>query len=1191
MKTPEPLDLETFVPCPGITLIEASAGTGKTYSISNLVARWISEGRFTLSSLLILTFTEAATSELKERIRAELIARKDRFGADPRYGDQLRRIKGSLAEFDQVSIHTIHGFCSRILKEYPYECGVPPGFEIANDDDESRKSAQLKLFRIIQKGFDAHPLASILISGEDRDFNAIEKALPFILKDGSLPHLDESALLRFFADACTRIHDAMEIWKRDAAKLREVFLDKERSPVKLTTYKIPTVGKAFSCFDAWASNRLESFDHAKHPLGLFSRSKLEANIKKNASLPDSSFFDACEACASLPSMANKAVAGFRAHLEQHRIKRQIYERGQLRYDDLQQLLHKALHDPQSPLPAILGRRYAAAFIDEFQDTDDTQFQILSRIFLTERDLGTPVESGHPMIFIGDPKQAIYGFRGGDIFTYQAAAKRAIRVLSLDTNWRSSHQINESVNQLIGSSARPFGFDWIAGHPIKTSPENANLSIRFHSNPRISGGLHLKFVTCEGSSNTNPLQECAREIRNLIDLHPTICLKPEHGRNGRSLSASDIAVLLPSNKDVAALKRMLDKAGLPSMILGGASVFESDEASDWLTVLTAMHRSPSTRWIRGALGTHLFGYDARSLNDLENQSGEWDPVMARFEQARALWENGNLPDALSMMSLHFGWKQQLVHADQPERRLTNHLHLLDLILQYHESRHPAPDAMIRWFEDRMCDPDPRSDEEILRLEKQEDAITLLTMHKAKGLEFPVVFIPIQPAENKTRSRKKAPFVWHDADGCRQIALFQEDLTTEAEQTFIRESISEKARTQYVSITRAKLLCRAYLNCNANKTSALENWIQKRPADAEPSDSDIHDLEARLRDGINELEHTTQGAIRAIESWGQAPVRQTIMSFAAEPAHTGESTPLLEPREPPPIPRIRSFRSFSGMLRGVDRANDHDLILPDDPSVQPQDVLTPTASTDADDLHTFDKGTAVGNLFHAILERADFSNPSQWPALVSEHLETFGYDPSRWTTTFVDLIRKVAGSGLGGMVPAGTIARTDSLFREHEFTFPLNFEPEATRDIGNLLEHIPADQMPGNIPYHIPFTPETSPTGRSCMRGFIDLWFEHNQRIYLVDWKSNWLGARSEDYDAHSILQAMNTHHYHLQYLVYICALNRLLRIVRPDYDYNNGFGGVAYVFLRGLDSRNPDASVYCTKPDEAIVRACERWLSW
>ena len=388
MKTPEPLDLETFVPCPGITLIEASAGTGKTYSISNLVARWISEGRFTLSSLLILTFTEAATSELKERIRAELTARKDRFGAEPGSGEQLRRVKSALAEFDQVSIHTIHGFCSRILKEYPYECGVPPRFEIANDDDENRKSVQLQLFRIIQKGFDSLPLAPILVSGKTKDFDTIEKGLPLILKEGSLPLLEASALLRFFTDACQRIHQAMEIWQRDATKLREVFLDKERSPVKLTTYKIPTVEKAFCCFDAWSSNRSESFDKAKHPLELFSRSKLEANVKKNASLPESSFFDACAACAILPSMANKAVAGFRAHLEQHRIKRQIFERGQLRYDDLQKLLHKALHDPQSPLPDILRKRYGAAFIDEFQDTDDTQFQILSRIFCPENDSGT-----------------------------------------------------------------------------------------------------------------------------------------------------------------------------------------------------------------------------------------------------------------------------------------------------------------------------------------------------------------------------------------------------------------------------------------------------------------------------------------------------------------------------------------------------------------------------------------------------------------------------------------------------------------------------------------------------------------------------------------------------------------------------------------------------------------------------------
>lgn len=1191
MKTPEPLDLETFVPCPGITLIEASAGTGKTYSISNLVARWISEGRFTLSSLLILTFTEAATSELKERIRAELTARKDRFGAEPGSGEQLRRVKSALAEFDQVSIHTIHGFCSRILKEYPYECGIPPRFEIANDDDENRKSVQLQLFRIIQKGFDSLPLAPILVSGKTKDFDTIEKGLPLILKEGSLPLLDASALLRFFTDACQRIHQAMEIWQRDATKLREVFLDKERSPVKLTTYKIPTVEKAFCCFDAWSSNRSESFDKAKHPLELFSRSKLEANVKKNASLPESSFFDACAACAILPSMANKAVAGFRAHLEQQRIKRQIFERGQLRYDDLQKLLHKALHDPQSPLPDILRKRYGAAFIDEFQDTDDTQFQILSRIFCPGNDSGTPAEREHPMILIGDPKQAIYGFRGGDIFTYQAAAQRAIRVFSLDTNWRSSRRINESVNQLIGSSAHPFGFDWIAGHPIKTSPENAHLSIRFPSNPEISGGLHLKLVPSDGTSNTTPLQECAREIRNLIDLQPTICLKPEHRKKGRPVSPSDVAVLLPSNKDVAALKRMLDKVGLPSMILGGASVFESDEASDWLSTMNGIHRSPSNRWIRGALCTRLFAFDATSLSELEEHPEKWDPVMARFEHARALWENGNLPEALSMLSLHFAWKQQLVQSDQPERRLTNHLHLLDLILQYHENRHPSPDALIRWFDERMCDPDPRSDEEILKLEKQEDAITLLTMHKAKGLEFPVVFIPIQPAENNTRYKTKTPFIWHDAGGRRHVAIFDEDVTPEAQDAYARESISEKARTQYVSLTRAKVLCRAYLNCNVKKLSALENWIQKLPADAEPSDADTRDLETRLRDGINQLEHTTQGAVRAIESWGQPPVRQTIMSFAADPA-PGDTTPLLEPRDPPPIPHARSFRSFSGMLRGVERATDHDVMPPDDPSIQTQDAPTP-AAPDADDLHSFDKGTAVGNLFHAILERADFSNPSQWLTLVSEHLETFGYDRSRWTATFVDLIRKVAGSGLGGLVPAGTLARKDphSLFREHEFTFPLNFEPEAIREIGTLLEHIPADQSRENVPYHIPFTPATSPTGQSCMRGFIDLWFEHNQRIYLVDWKSNWLGARSEDYDAHSIQQAMNTHHYHLQYLVYICALNRLMRIVRPDYDYNNGFGGVAYVFLRGLDSRNPDASVYCTKPDESLVRACERWLSW
>ena len=1192
MKAPEPLDLETFVPCPGITLIEASAGTGKTYSISNLVARWICEGRFNLSSLLILTFTEAATTELKERIRAELLARKERFSKEAGAEAGLRHVKAALAEFDQVSIHTIHGFCNRILKEYPYECGVPPQYEIRNDDEESRKAAQLQLFRIIQQGFASIPLMPLLIPRKKDFFDSIESAIQYIQAEAGHSLPDAPALMKELNSADQRIRDAMRIWKQDASMLRSVFLDKSRCPVNQRSYRILTTENAFDCFDAWASDRFKPFEKNKDALDHFSRSKLEKNLRKGASLPDSGFFDACESCLSLSSSIRRTIAGFRAHLEQARLTRQIHEHGQLRYDDLQRLLHKALQDPSNPLIPILRKRYQAAFIDEFQDTDPTQFGILSSIFQPDNPHPDTGKNGHPIVLIGDPKQAIYGFRGGDIFTYQSASQQAVRVLSLDTNWRSSPAINESVNRLIGSSPLPFGFDWIKGHPIQTAPQNQHLGLRFPSSPEMEGGLHLKILDPGTSSDkSGALKECAREIRDLLNIGPTLCPGADGPKTGRVITASDIAVLLPFNHDVAVLKGLLDKMGVPSMIHGGASVFESGEASDWLAVLTSIHRSPSSRWIRGALGSRLFGYNGTSLQELDEHPEKWDPVVVGFEQARSLWTNGNLPDALSMMSRRFEWKQRLVHGDQPERRLTNHLHLLDLILQYHETMHPTPDALIRWFEDRMANPDPRSDEEILRLEKQEDAIRLLTMHKAKGLEFPVVFIPIQPAEQKKKRSNKYPFIWHDDKGSRSVVVFSEDTSEEAEAAYYRETISEKARTQYVAITRAKVLCRAYLSTDGKSGSILESWIMGQPPDWENADSDSTNPETRLRARISELHCETHGAIRELESWGHASAEQTLMPFAADPAQQNGTLSYLEPREAPCVPAPRSFRSFSGMLRGVDHATDHDGLV--DPLLIQDTDSTEATPSGRPSLHTFDKGTSVGNLFHAILERADFSDSTQWPHLIREHLETFGFDPSIWQSSFEELLNAIASSSLGGMVPPGTLSGRNpaSLFREHEFTFPLNFDPEAIREIESRMRTSLPGILPGIPPYQIPFAPETSPTGHSCMRGFIDLWFEHEQRIYLVDWKSNWLGSQSDDYHPDAILNAMNTHHYHLQYLVYICALNRLLRAVHPGYDYSADFGGVAYVFLRGLNPRRPGASVFQTKPDPELVQSCERWLSW
>ncbi|HBR1373339.1 TPA: exodeoxyribonuclease V subunit beta [Klebsiella pneumoniae] len=1150
------------LPLIGERLIEASAGTGKTFTIAALYLRLLlglgGEAAYpraiSVEELLVVTFTEAATEELRGRIRSNIhelrIACLRGESDNPLYSALLAEIADKdeaaktllLAErqMDEAAVFTIHGFCQRMLSLNAFESGMLFEQQLIEDESRLRYQACADFWRR-----HCYPLTRDIAAvihdvwkGPRDLLKSLDRWLQGEAPQLKSPPAPNETLAERHQQIIARIDSLKQQWREQVGEIEGVL---ENSGLDRRKFNRGNQGKWMEKVNAWAQEETLSYQ-LPDALEKFAQSFLLERTKAGGEPPVHPLFSAVESLlASSLTLTDLVLA--RAMVEiRDAVAREKRRRGELGFDDMLSRLDEALRgDSGETLASAIRQRFPVAMIDEFQDTDPQQYRIFRRIWRRQPETA--------LLLIGDPKQAIYAFRGADIFTYMKARGDVAAHYTLDTNWRSSPGMVGSVNRLFSLSDNPFMFHEIPFLPVKAAAKNKGLRFTVDAAdvPAMNVWLMPGDTVGSGDYQTFMAQLCATQIRDWLSAGQRGRALLWRGETSRPVQASDITVLVRNRLEAAQVREALQTLGIPSVYLSNRdSVFETLEAQELLWLLQAVLAPERENTLRSALATSMFGLTALDIENLNQDEQAWDALVEEFSEYRQIWrQRGVMPMLRALMTArHIA--ENLLATRGGERRLTDILHISEL-LQEAASQLESEHALVRWLAQHIAEPDSNAASQQMRLESDKHLVQIVTIHKSKGLEYPLVWLPFI-----ARFRKQDQAFYHDRETFAAVLdLGQDEASLELAEA---ERLAEDLRLLYVALTRAVWHCSlgvAPLSSRKSGNSdfhlsALGRLLQAGEA------MDAAGLAARLADFCHgDIALQIPGELD-LTPW-QAPAA-TIPRLSARELQRRIADDW----------RVTSYSGLQqhGFSGGQDLLPRLDVDAAGVGEVVEEPQLTP---------HQFPRGAAPGTFLHSLFEELDFTQPvpEGWMA---EKLQLSGFD-AQWAPVLTDWLGGVLKTRLPGPdIALNQLAARD---KQVEMAFYL--------PIAQLLT---AERLDALIRQYDPLSADTPPLDfrqvRGMLKGFIDLVFRHEGSYYLLDYKSNWLGEDREAYTRPAMEQAMRAHRYDLQYQLYSLALHRYLRHRLADYDYDRHFGGVIYLFLRGMDGQEGGQGIFTTRPVRPLI---------
>ena len=775
------------VSLPGIHAVEASAGTGKTYNITGLYLRLLLETDLTPERILVVTYTVAATSELRTRIRTGIQEALEAFAeknAQDAKGEEYkpprnlvgelverssnterayRRLGNALRTFDEAAIFTIHGFCQRVLAESAFESGAPLASEMLGDQNEllaecvedfwrreTYQGSPLWVRYVLDAGLDPSKLRSEIASLVGRPFaEVLVPDVPDVVGD-------EAQYARLFERARTE-------W---AAKRPTVLQLLQAPGLSRSKYKASSIQNWGDEMDLMLAGTTPSIKLFKM-FHKFTPDGLREGTNKNKETPTHPFFETCgeilRVQAGLQPNYFARLCKMRADLLQFcsdELRRRKEERRVRWFDDLLIDLDDALRSEATgaALAETLRERYGAALIDEFQDTDPLQYSIFNQIY---RD------SEAPVFLVGDPKQAIYAFRGADVFAYLEARRDARDRYTLDENYRSDAGVVEGVNAIFRANDDPFV---LADIPFQSArPAYGEVAAEFRKStglPPVRAWFLPRGEDAKlGSSDALEwlAEATADEIARLLQSGTEI---PAKGGPGVPIHGGHIAVLVRSHSQGLRVRRALSARGIAAVELSQHSVFGSTEAEEMERILAGIAEPTDERLVRGALSTTLLGVTAEQLVQLSESEQGWDDETASFHEYRRVWLADGFGQMFRRLLRSRKIAERLLDGPDGERRLTNLLQIGELLTSEATTKHSGAEKLLQWLATRRSVSGSNGAspfEHLLRLESDENLVQISTLHNSKGLEYPIVFVPF--AWTSSKSDRNPPFVTFHKPGRR------------------------------------------------------------------------------------------------------------------------------------------------------------------------------------------------------------------------------------------------------------------------------------------------------------------------------------------------------------------------------------------------------------------------------------------
>lgn len=1173
------------MPLSGLQLIEASAGTGKTHTITDLFLRLILEKALTIDQILVVTYTEAATGELRDRIRKRLRDEKIRLGLEtpcPEIRQKSSLLQHALIHFDEAAIFTIHGFCFHLLKEQAYESGSLFDTELITSQDrllqETVTDFWRKTFYDNSAIFTAYALAS---NCTPEHFQALvsrhlQNPMLNIIPDFSPP--DTGPLEKAFSKTYARTAAA---WQQDCREIENLLITS--AGLKRNIYKKESIPKWMSEFSSFFSHPEPSVILPEKLVKL-TPAELLKGTKKGETPPDHPFFELCE---PLVAEAGALISGFNQKLvclkkELFGYTRQSLSQKKehhhvLYFDDLLLKVHQVLRGPNRDFfTAAVRSRFRAVLIDEFQDTDPVQYEIFSRLFV-HRDTA--------LFLIGDPKQAIYSFRNADLFAYLKAAAAADRPLPLDINWRADPGLIQAVNQLFSAHRNPFLYPGVNFIPVQPAPERKDVFTREN---RTAPMLHLWFFETGKEAGAEALiskPETSQEISDAVAAEiSTLLALARSGQaciEDRPVHPGDMAVLVRKHKQARLVQESLRQLSIPAILHSTGSVFETEEAVQLIHILEAAASPGDERRLKAALSTDLLGISGENLLATEENAVFLETEMIAFQRYHALWLSSGFYQMFQQLLIDRNIRRRLIRLEDGERRLTNILHLAELI--HHQLTHETLGmaATVKWVSDQIQTPGHDQDEEQLRLETDRDAVKIITIHKSKGLEYPIVFCPFL-WEGPSQKPKNNTALFHDREKALSLDLGSEQIDEHMD-IAAAETLAEDMRLLYVALTRAKHCCYlvwggfkdaagsslAYLFHNQNCTAPETAVPATKAIFKSLSDRDIFNTLKACQDSSN-------GFIRVTPLTADRESAAFVPSAAKPP---DLSCPVFNQQI---IRKIR-FTSFSSLVSG----SSHESEWPEaDEFFHETDDAPLTADLS---IFNFPAGAVPGTMLHEILEHLDFSadDDIEREKLVRDNIRRYGFE-EKWIPVIGTMLKDLVAAPLDPEDQAfclSQIKHSDRL-NELEFYFPVkNMSRERLSSLFAEAAPVPPARNFNKELDRLAFSPVNG-----FLKGFIDLVFKYQNKFYIVDWKSNLVGKDISAYQQEQLLSIMHKDYYMLQYHLYTLALHKYLKNRLPDYDYEKDFGGIFYIFLRGIGrTQGPGCGIYRDRPKKKFILEMERAL--
>ncbi len=1115
----------------GRHIIEASAGTGKTDNIITLYTRLLLEKKLLPKDILVMTFTKDATQEIISRVETKLREEIAKYTPEKRESEKeiYQHLKRALLEIDEAAILTIHGFCKKVLSEHAFASGI-----------EMDVSMEVDTSDILQKVVEDYFIKNINKSETNYQY----------FKEYSVhtpeKFLDRNKLLNVVKSGY-EILTSKDVLVDDIYSYKKDIKSSISSSLSVEIRKYITqkgFDEAFERVLIW----LESKDiNIPSDVYLIIKGNLKVVYKNLVSIPLKELIGLINDYNSF--MQSQFIQKACYQIRENFIKAKK-QKGVLDFNDLISKLCEAVKSSPE-LVQILQKQYPVALIDEFQDTDAEQYQILDTIYpLYRKDL--------LFLMIGDPKQAIYGFRGGDIFTYLKAKSSCneSNVWIMDTNWRSTREMIKAYNRLfyakdyedkdIGCIAKDIFSEGIDYQTVKASYKADEKKRDFGDNLKP-----INYFYYESSDDDN---------RKSIDKKLSNWTAKEIVRllNSKKAQEKDIAILVESSTQAKAIQKALQTKKLSSVYLSQRSnVYKTKEAKEILQIMHGLEEYENKSLLKKALSTSLLGGSSDSFIKYldEDNIDAWDNEIQKAKELRAKWHT------LGFMSLimHLIKESFKLRSQDKDRVITNILHLAELI-KIAENNY-KPNQLIKWYREQLESDEVAEGE--LRLESDDNLIQIITIHGSKGLEYPIVFIPFASYVG-TKKFQSDNFSKYYDETTKQT-VYKIGKCADVKEKVEQEIVEELQRLFYVAVTRSEQRCyigvAKYQSKKGSSSKATDDSYKSAIAQFVDYQKD-NDWQEKIQQITNNLENESL-LINASESSSyrlESDSEESSVECVANDIIIQEDDRW----------QMLSFSKLSkkkSQYIGLDKE--------DDELDESEQAAKSSTKDNLEFRFTVKKGADIGNILHNTLEHTDFTTADIDDDILNEQMAISQVVPNEDFDNLKQWLIECLKAPIVDIATDNSFALKDiannKTLKEVEFYFPIDNSSLNRQKIFKLLaEYRGQSHIDIDTGFEKVF---------GMLHGFIDLIFEYNDKFYVADYKSNYIGDKLEDYTQEAMCAKNQESFYDLQYLIYSTALDKYLKQHVANYTFEEHFGGVYYFYLRGLKN---GYGVYIAQPSPDII---------